>query len=160
MAGHSHIVLFGYRYDFLEEICDALPVVFGSNPAGFSHRQIFPVVLKLESRIGNAASSLGLLVSPYWYHGPVIRYYLDPHLPGFLDIPHDAVKLAVSFRPFSQLDIIGIHSYSFEINPVLITVVFHHLQLIGIPAAVLRTFSQLYGEMLHTIAQVELQILL
>jgi hypothetical protein len=57
MSSHPYIVLLADGYDLLEKVGDTLPVIVGADSTCPSHRQIFPILLELESSVGDTTSS-------------------------------------------------------------------------------------------------------
>ena len=68
-------------------------------------------------------------------------------------------SLPIAFRSFWKCDVGGLHPDRFELDSVLVAIVFHPLQCIQIPAAAFRTILGLNGEVFDSVAQVVLQIL-
>src|SRR5262249_17987358 len=114
MAGHLHVVLFADRYHLLKKVRDALPVIVGRNPACLAHGQIFPIVVELESRVRDSASTSHSRVSAYRDHRPMMRDHLYTDFGSVFDISHDGVKSSIAFGALPQHDVIGVHSDSFE----------------------------------------------
>ena len=160
MAGHFDVIFLGHGYDVFKEMGDPFPVIVGSNPARFSHGQISPVVFELEPGIGHAASTGHSPVSPNRYRSPMIGDDLNVYPGGLADILLDRFNASIALGALSQPDIVVPHSNGFENNANLVTVVFHSLQIIEIPGALVREFFHCCGQMLYAVAQVVFQVFL
>ena len=156
MASHFHIVLAGYRNNFLQEIVEAFPIFVRIDLPGFSYTQIAPVFLKFKTQIGNSAAAGLLSVTPDGNHSPMIGHNLYAYAGGFSDILLDRFDHPIAIQALFHSDIIVFHSYGFEHNAMFVAHVFPPLHFIQIPRAVPRSFS--YGQMLYAVAHIVLHV--